>query len=108
MGSTYETIKKFVHKIIDENKIAVFSKTECPYCIKAISILKGYNVNMHVEQIEKNANMADIQSYFKELTGKSSVPRIFINKENVGGCDDWSRETKPETFRETPDIGMLT
>ncbi|EDL43358.1 glutaredoxin [Plasmodium vivax India VII] len=71
MACNNEAIKKFVQKIIDENIIAVFSKTECPYCIKAISILKGYNVsNMHVEQIEKNPNMADIQAYLKDLTGE--------------------------------------
>ncbi|SCM01313.1 glutaredoxin 1, putative [Plasmodium chabaudi adami] len=109
MGSASEAIKKFVHKIIDENKIAVFSKTECPYCIKAISILKGYNPNVYVEQIEKNPNMADIQSYLKELTGKSSVPRIFINKESVGGCDDLVKENDAGKLQERlKSIGMLS
>ncbi|GAW80755.1 glutaredoxin 1 [Plasmodium gonderi] len=101
MAYNNEGIKKFVQKIIDENVIAVFSKTECPYCIKAISILKGFNVkNMHVEQIEKNPNMADIQAYLKELTGKSSVPRIFINKEFVGGCDDLVKENEEGKLQE--------
>ncbi|CRG95291.1 glutaredoxin 1, putative [Plasmodium gallinaceum] len=93
MGCSSEAIKKWVNQIIDENIIAVFSKTECPYCIKAISILKGFNVNsMHVAQIEKDPKVTEIQAYLKELTGKSSVPRIFINKQVVGGCDDLVKE----------------
>ncbi|CAG9479298.1 glutaredoxin 1, putative [Plasmodium vivax] len=110
MACNNEAIKKFVQKIIDENIIAVFSKTECPYCIKAISILKGYNVsNMHVEQIEKNPNMADIQAYLKDLTGKSSVPRIFINKEIVGGCDDLVKENEEGKLQERlKKLGLLS
>ncbi|SBT34660.1 glutaredoxin 1, putative [Plasmodium ovale wallikeri] len=101
MTCNNEAIKNFVQKIIDDNVIAVFSKSECPYCIKAISILKGFNPNnMHVEQIEKNPNMADIQAYLKELTGKSSVPRIFINKEIVGGCDDLVKENEEGKLQE--------
>ncbi|ETW45142.1 hypothetical protein PFNF135_00471 [Plasmodium falciparum NF135/5.C10] len=48
MAGTSEAVKKWVNKIIEENIIAVFAKTECPYCIKAISILKGYNLNSHM------------------------------------------------------------
>ncbi|KAI4839017.1 glutaredoxin 1 [Plasmodium brasilianum] len=110
MGCNNEAVKKFVQKIIDDNIIAVFSKTECPYCIKAITILKGYNPNsMHVEQIEKNPNMADIQAYLKDLTGKSSVPRIFINKEFVGGCDDLVKENEEGKLQERlKKVGILS
>ncbi|CAB89174.1 glutaredoxin [Plasmodium falciparum Santa Lucia] len=102
MAGTSEAVKKWVNKIIEENIIAVFAKTECPYCIKAISILKGYNLNshMHVENIEKNPDMANIQAYLKELTGKSSVPRIFINKDVVGGCDDLVKENDEGKLKE--------
>ncbi|ETW63689.1 hypothetical protein PFMC_00436 [Plasmodium falciparum CAMP/Malaysia] len=51
MAGTSEAVKKWVNKIIEENIIAVFAKTECPYCIKAISILKGYNLNSHMIKI---------------------------------------------------------
>ncbi|CRG99864.1 glutaredoxin 1, putative [Plasmodium relictum] len=101
MACNSEAVKKWVNQIIDQNIVAVFSKTECPYCIKAISILKGFNIkNMYVAQIEKEPKLVEIQAYLKELTGKSSVPRIFINKEVVGGCDDLVKENEEGKLQE--------
>lgn len=84
-------VKQLIDGLIQNNKVMVFSKTTCPYCIKAIDLLKSYPIpekDMKVMQIENELNCSEMQSYLKTITGASSVPRIFINGHSIGGCDD--------------------
>ncbi|KAJ9526971.1 hypothetical protein QJQ45_025320 [Haematococcus lacustris] len=44
-----------------------------------------------VIEIEERPDMADLQDAFKELTGGSSVPRVFVGGKFLGGGDDTAR-----------------
>ncbi|KAJ9525585.1 hypothetical protein QJQ45_003388 [Haematococcus lacustris] len=44
-----------------------------------------------VIEIEERPDMADLQDTFKELTGGSSVPRVFVGGKFLGGGDDTAR-----------------
>lgn len=84
-----EGIKSFVDGIIQSNKVAVFAKSYCPFCKKAIESLNSFKPNgMHIEEIENNPKVDDIQDYLKEKTGARSVPRVFIGHTFFGGGDD--------------------
>ena len=43
---------------------------------------------MEVIELEKRPDMSEIQSYLRDLTGASSVPRVFIAGKCIGGGDD--------------------
>ena len=73
--------------------VVMISKSYCPYCKSAHDVLKKYAADgetMNKIEIDNMANnkMAAIQAYCKQVTGASSVPRVWIGGELVGGCDD--------------------
>lgn len=67
-------------------KVTVYTKPMCPYCFRALALLKEKGV----EVIELLA------SYDKKLraemlaksNGKATYPQIFIGDTHVGGCDE--------------------
>jgi len=86
-----EDVKIFVDTTLTTKKVVVFSKTYCPYARKAKSILAKYPIDekrMEVIEIEKRPDCAEIQAYMLELTGASTVPRVFIDGNCIGGGDD--------------------
>ena len=58
----------------------------CPYCVRAKQILKAKGVE-HIEEIRVDANPEERQRMM-DLTGRRTVPQIFIGDTHVGGCDD--------------------
>ena len=66
--------------------VKMYTTAVCPYCIRAKQILKSKGVvqidEIRVDQLpEARATMIDI-------TGRRTVPQIFIGDTHVGGCDD--------------------
>ncbi|KAJ3119159.1 hypothetical protein HK100_000454 [Physocladia obscura] len=84
MGSAKETTEA----TIAGNKIVVFSKSYCPYCKKAKDLLDSYGATYEQLELDMRDDGADIQQYLAEKTGQRTVPNIFINQKQVGGCDD--------------------
>jgi glutaredoxin 3 len=66
--------------------VKMYTTAVCPYCVQAKRILKSKGV----EQIEEVRVDADPSQRIKmmELTGRRTVPQIFIGDTHVGGCDD--------------------
>ncbi|KAI8968094.1 glutaredoxin [Trametes punicea] len=83
-------VKDLVEKTISENKIAIFSKSYCPYCRRAKALLtsKFPNVSTKILELDEIDEGGEIQVYLQEKTGQRTVPNIFINQQHVGGCDD--------------------
>ncbi|ORY92154.1 thioredoxin-like protein [Syncephalastrum racemosum] len=82
------TAKEIADKIIAENKVAVFSKSYCPYCKRAKDLLDQLKIEYYAIELDVEADGAAIQAYLQELSGQRTVPNIFINGKHVGGCDD--------------------
>ncbi|GAA5887486.1 hypothetical protein JCM6882_001425 [Rhodosporidiobolus microsporus] len=82
-----ETVETMV-----QSPIAVFSKSYCPYCAEAKHILKkaGQEPRMQVIELDREMHGSAIQAYLAEKAGASkvTVPQIFINGQNIGGCSD--------------------
>ena len=71
--------------------VVVFSKSYCPYCVKAERALSTFAMKpgaMRVIQLEGMANASAIQAALGQMTGASTVPRVFINHKFLGGGDD--------------------
>lgn len=66
--------------------VKMYTTAICPYCVRAKQVLKARGV----EQIEEIRIDTDPQARntMMEITGRRTVPQIFIGDTHVGGCDD--------------------
>ena len=66
--------------------IRMYCTTFCPYCIRAEMLLKSKGV----EEIDK-ISVDSMPNGFRDLvdlTGRRTVPQIFIGDRHIGGFDD--------------------
>lgn len=84
-----------VTKLISKSPVFVFSKTYCPYCLRAKQALNSIGVKFDVMELNKYwyfviinsiPNGSAIQDALLQLTGKSTVPNIFVKGKSIGGC----------------------
>ncbi|TVY36983.1 Glutaredoxin [Lachnellula subtilissima] len=80
--------KTKAQNIIDENAVAVFSKSYCPYCKATKSLLSDLGANYYTIELDQVDDGSDIQAALKEINGQTSVPNIYINKKHIGGNSD--------------------
>ena len=63
----------------------MFCTAICPYCFQAERLLRGKGVNVRKIFID---NTTDGFDELAKLTGRRTVPQIFIGDRHVGGYDD--------------------
>jgi len=67
-------MSQYVDNLIKSHKVAVFSKTYCPYCVKAKNVLSKYKLNdLKVIELDDRDDSDQIQEYLKKLTGARTV-----------------------------------
>jgi glutaredoxin 3 len=66
--------------------VKMYTTAVCPYCVQAKRVLKSKGVE-HIEEVRVDTN-PDERMKMMELTGRRTVPQIFIGATHVGGCDD--------------------
>jgi glutaredoxin 3 len=71
-----------------QHPVALYTIGGCPYCKKAIRLLKQLRSPYKVKNIGSDARLA-IQLYRE--TGTPTVPKIFINGQFIGGSDQLQR-----------------
>ena len=66
--------------------VRMYTTQVCPFCIRAKALLKQRGV----DQIDEVRIDLDPQQreQMMALTGRRTVPQIFIGETHVGGCDD--------------------
>ena len=68
------------------NAVRMYTTQVCPYCVRAKSLLKQRGVSQIDEvRIDLDPQQRD---QMIELTGRRTVPQIFIGSTHVGGCDE--------------------
>lgn len=82
--------KQIVQEAISSHKVAVFSKSYCPFCKKAKQTLGSMlrPTDMFVMELDQRADGDAIQQVLSGMTGSSSVPKVFIGGQFIGGGDD--------------------
>ncbi|RDL40642.1 putative Glutaredoxin [Venustampulla echinocandica] len=75
-------------KIIEENPVAVFSKSYCPYCKATKATLDQLGAKYFAIELDQIDDGSAIQNALKELNGQSSVPNIYIKQQHIGGNSD--------------------
>ena len=66
--------------------VKMYTTAVCPYCIRAKQILKSKGVEK-IEEIRIDME-PEARAHMMEITGRRTVPQIFIGETHVGGCDD--------------------
>jgi glutaredoxin 3 len=66
--------------------VKMYTTAVCPYCIRAKQILKSKGVEQ-IEEIRVDMQPEE-RMKMMEITGRRTVPQIFIGDTHVGGCDD--------------------
>jgi glutaredoxin 3 len=66
--------------------VKMYTTAVCPYCIQAKRVLKSRGVET-IEEIRVDAKPEE-RIRMMEITGRRTVPQIFIGDTHVGGCDD--------------------
>ncbi len=66
--------------------VKMFTTAVCPYCVQAKRILLSKGVES-IDEIRVD-NLPQERIRMLEITGRRTVPQIFIGNTHVGGCDD--------------------
>jgi len=83
-----------IEEIIALHPVVIISKTTCPFCAQAKEALRQSGAgNAQVIELDKlRGGVGDeIQAYMGELTGATSVPRVFVGRKFIGGGTDTVR-----------------
>ena len=66
--------------------VKMYTTQVCPYCVRAKALLKQRGVP-ELEEIRVDLN-PQARDEMMQITGRRTVPQIFIGSTYVGGCDD--------------------
>jgi glutaredoxin 3 len=67
-------------------QVEIYTKFMCPYCARALKLLRGKNAN--ITEIDITMDAAKRSAMIARADGGSTVPQIFIDGLHVGGSDD--------------------
>ncbi len=66
--------------------VKMYTTQVCPYCQRAKALLKQRGVTQ-IEEVRIDLDPVE-RDRMMEITGRRTVPQIFIGDAHVGGCDD--------------------
>ncbi|XP_019182922.1 PREDICTED: monothiol glutaredoxin-S10-like [Ipomoea nil] len=78
----------FVQNVIYSNKIAIFSKSYCPYSVRAKHVFEELKEKPFVVELDLRDDGHRIQDVLLDLVGRRTVPQVFVNGKHIGGSDD--------------------
>lgn len=67
------------------NKVTIYTKPYCPYCIRAVDLLEKKGVPF--TEIEAAFDPEKRQEMIQR-SGRMTFPQIFVGERHIGGCDD--------------------
>jgi glutaredoxin 3 len=66
--------------------VKMYTTQVCPYCIRAKALLQQRGVAA-IEEVRIDLDPVQ-RDHMMVITGRRTVPQIFIGDTHVGGCDD--------------------
>lgn len=66
--------------------VKMYTTATCPFCVRAKQLLQQRGVQA-IDEIRVDAD-PQARQQMMEITGRRTVPQIFIGSHHVGGCDD--------------------
>jgi glutaredoxin 3 len=66
--------------------VKMYTTAVCPYCVRAKQLLKSKGVEQ-IEEIRIDTDPVQ-REHMMQITGRRTVPQIYVGDTHVGGCDD--------------------
>lgn len=67
------------------SEIIIYTTEICPYCVRAKQLLDGKGLKYTEIRVDNDDALRDKMI---KLSGRRTVPQIFIDNKPIGGCDD--------------------
>eukprot|EP00793_Prasinoderma_coloniale_P001284 PRCOL_00005057-RA len=77
-----------VQRHVNDNAVAVFSKTYCSYCRRVKTLLGELGVRPAVLELDTIPDGRAVQGALSERSGMRTVPQVFIAGKLIGGADE--------------------
>lgn len=83
---TLTRVSGLVSSFVTKNKVALFSKSTCPFCKKVKTLFDTNKIEYEAMEIDNfsSEEMAQFQDHLLEKTGIRTVPNVWINGEFAG------------------------
>jgi len=86
------TLEDCITSLVNKYPVVVFSKPYCPYCKRALEALRMEGVKdnpfLKVVDLTASRNGSVVQDTLKKMTGRRTVPNVFVGGKNIGGGDE--------------------
>jgi len=83
--SDADTMLDFINpKAKKPDTISLFTKKDCPHCARAKQLLDKQGLKYEVIELNKGITEKSLNT----ITGKNTVPQIYINGAHIGGADE--------------------
>ena len=87
ISGTAEASADSLRELVASCNAVVFSKTKCPFCVRAKKALKDAAVDYHVVELDTEDGAKWVPTLMKS-TGQKTVPYVYLQSEFVGGATD--------------------
>ena len=67
-------------------RVEIYTKSTCPYCIRAKALLHQKGVEFIEISIDSDGEKR--QEMIRRAGGRMTVPQILVDGQHIGGCDD--------------------
>ncbi|MEN9288707.1 MAG: glutaredoxin 3 [Pseudomonadota bacterium] len=67
-------------------KVEIYTKGYCPYCARALALLRSKGAA--IEEYEISMDAPKRAEMIERANGRTTVPQIFIDGQHIGGSDD--------------------
>lgn len=68
------------------NRVTMYTTEVCPFCVRAKALLARRGVT-DIDEIRIDRD-PEARQHMMQVTGRRTVPQIFVGQTHVGGCDD--------------------
>jgi len=65
--------------------VVIYTTESCPFCVRAKRLLDKKGISYTNHRVDANP---ELRPEMERLSGRTSVPQIFIDDYHVGGFDD--------------------
>jgi len=85
---TMASLAEMVKEKNEQNPVIVYSKSWCPYCARVKALFQKLEVDAKIVELDEVVEGDDVQAALYEITGRRTVPQVFVAGEFIGGADD--------------------
>lgn len=80
--------KEFGEAAVSKYPAVVFTLRNCSYCTNAMKALDSVGIKYEAILLSDRPDKEEVRDWFKEVSGKRSIPRVFVGGKCIGGGSD--------------------